>query len=591
MKRYVSRSVLQSIVFVLPLLAVVLWSSLVTVRNSVVAPAVRPKQIASQSLIFPRADYAALAQQHHAVGSDFATFYAGNQGKQWLGDAITPELPTATGQLQVYQGGELTIANTLHAPVLSVAVVPTLIQAGAEETLASDVSTLTYAALQSLSGDQSLVEPPWWWHDGDDPATNGVFIPQDATTDAGLGHYVPALFATYLTKLSSTWPTLVGQPVTEAQAGTIWLNELPHRIVAQAFDRAVLYLDRDASDTPQVTLQHVGADYLAIFGPPALNGTNGRPVWATGAPTAVYPAPDLGKPFANFFANFPATLTGDSVWLGGVLWYQIGWKTLTTQNTGWVSADSLSFLPPPAGVATADLGALSPRLGAYVQGLGDDAAVAVYVPDQQAYFIYNPNQQAKMASTFKVPILLTLLSQVEAQGRTLTGDEMALAQNMIENSDNDAATALYQEINYNIGIIQFMDQADIAGLAINGDAFGDSVITPTAMTQLLTALWSGRILSAPDRTYALGLMEHVRGDEQMGVGQTAPTGALVAMKDGWITDDDGTWITNSVGIVSVNGHTYMISVYVHNHADINAGWQVVNAISGDVAHALTGSST
>lgn len=588
MKRYASRGVLQSFVFILPLLAIVLWSSLVTVRNTVGSPTGRHKLIEQQSLIFPRADYAALAQQQHQIGADFATYYSAHQGAQWLGNAITPELPSATGQMQLFQGGELTITNLPHAPVIVGDVVPTLIQAGAEVQVASPVSTLTYAALRSQTGDQSLVTSPWWWHVNDDPATNGIFVPQAANVDH-LGHYIPALFAAYLTKFSPAWPTLLGQPVTEALAGTIWLNNEPHRIVVQAFERTVLYLDRDDGDIPHVQMQLVGADYLAIFGPPALNGTNGRPVWATGTTTAVYPAPDLGQPFANFLANFPATLTGDSVWLGGVLWYQIGWKTLTTQKTGWVRADSLSFLPPPAELAMADLGALSPRLGAYVQGLGDDASVAVYVPDQKVYYEYNPRQQAKMASTFKVPILLTLLSQVEAQGRSLTSDEMALAQTMIENSDNDAATALYQEINYNIGINQFMYQANISGLEINGDAFGDSVITPTAMTQLLNALWFGKILTASDRTYALGLMENVRGDEQMGVGQTAPKGAQVAMKDGWITDDDGTWITNSVGIVNVNGHVYIIAVYVHNHADINDGWKVVNTISGDVAQALISS--
>ena len=57
------------------------------------------------------------------------------------------------------------------------------------------------------------------------------------------------------------------------------------------------------------------------------------------------------------------------------------------------------------------------------------------------------------ASLVKVPILLTLLRQATEEGRELTEEEEYLAALMIEYSDNDATTALYESVGGATGAV------------------------------------------------------------------------------------------------------------------------------------------
>ena len=106
------------------------------------------------------------------------------------------------------------------------------------------------------------------------------------------------------------------------------------------------------------------------------------------------------------------------------------------------------------------------------------------------------------------------------------------------------------------------------------------------MVNLLTLLYEGRILRARDRHLAFSLMEHVEADQQVGVGDTAPPGALVAMKDGWVTAPDGLWAVNSSGIVMFGGETYIIAVYTKDNPSLGAGQNLVRQICRMVASRL-----
>ena len=191
-----------------------------------------------------------------------------------------------------------------------------------------------------------------------------------------------------------------------------------------------------------------------------------------------------------------------------------------------------------------------------------------------------------MASTVKVPILLTLLSQAEAAGRSLTGTEVSLATSMIDNSDNDAAQTLYESIGWDGAVGQYMNAIGISGITMDS-AFGYSMTTPVAMTKLLSLLLNGTILNQADRQFALDLMGHVESDQQYGVGVTAPANSSFVMKAGWVVAPDNTWTTGSVGMVSVNNSTYVIAVYAQGHDNIDDGWSVVNTICSDVAAILS----
>ncbi len=158
---------------------------------------------------------------------------------------------------------------------------------------------------------------------------------------------------------------------------------------------------------------------------------------------------------------------------------------------------------------------------------------------------------------------------------------------MIENSNDDSASALYSgEIGGAAGVSQFMQRIGITGLSPNPTAWGYSLITPLTMVRLLRRLYQGSILTAHDRHLALSLMEQVEADQRAGVGDTAPAGAIVAMKDGWVPAPDGLWALNSSGIVITAQETYIIAVYTQENSSLAAGWSIVRQVCRRVASQL-----
>ena len=234
----------------------------------------------------------------------------------------------------------------------------------------------------------------------------------------------------------------------------------------------------------------------------------------------------------------------------------------------------------------ASIGTLSSSLATYLNSLGSNVGVVVQDTNRQRIYAYNGNQQFLTASSIKVPIMLTLFSQLEAQGREPNSNEMSLLTTMIENSSNDSASALFAEINGATGISNFMRQIGISGLTPNNNAWGYSQITPQTMVNLLARLHNGTILTATDRATALRLMRQVESDQRWGAGDTAPSGSTVAMKNGWVPGPDNLWTVNSSGIVTTGGETYIVSVYTQEQSSFADGRAIVQRVCADVSAAL-----
>ncbi|MGZ3681814.1 MAG: serine hydrolase, partial [Ktedonobacterales bacterium] len=283
---------------------------------------------------------------------------------------------------------------------------------------------------------------------------------------------------------------------------------------------------------------------------------------------------------------FPFTLAGDTQWVHGVLWYHVHWQTPRNSGDGWVSASALTFTSPGAAPAWASFDVLSPDLARYLAAQGQNSAAVVYDVTHNQYYTYNPNGQFIMASSAKVPIMLTLLTKLEDQGRGPNGQEMNLLSTMIENSNNDSAQALFDEIGGAPAMDAFMHRVHVPGLAPNPDGWGWSTVSPLAMVRLLTLLQQGKILNAHDRALALNLMRNVESDQQVGVGDTAPQGASVALKDGWVPAPDGLWAMNSSGIVTVGGETYIIAVYTQHQGSLDDGWNITRHVCDIVGKSL-----
>ncbi len=211
----------------------------------------------------------------------------------------------------------------------------------------------------------------------------------------------------------------------------------------------------------------------------------------------------------------------------------------------------------------------------------------VYDITHNRSYNYNATGPFIVASSMKVPIMLTFFDMIERQHRGPSNYELSLLTTMIENSNNNSASALYYRIIGGAGgVTRYMQKIDVTGLYPNPHAWGYSLIYPSTMVRLLTLLYTGSILNAHDRNLALYLMEHVQADQRVGVGDTAPRGATVALKDGWVVGPDGYWVMNSSGIVTLGKETYVIASYTRDDSSLLAGQNIVRHICAQVARQL-----
>ena len=176
------------------------------------------------------------------------------------------------------------------------------------------------------------------------------------------------------------------------------------------------------------------------------------------------------------------------------------------------------------------------------------------------------------ASVVKLDVLETLLAERGRSGTGLSAGDQTLAGQMIEDSDNDAATSLWYEVGGAGGVRSFNSAAGLADTApsscVNCPGFpwpgwGLTTTIPGDQLTLLRALVEpNSLLTNAERTYALSLMENVTPTQRWGVCGGVPAQATVALKNGWLplNGADSDWQINSVGWISGSGRDYLMAV-------------------------------
>ncbi|HWG02666.1 MAG TPA: serine hydrolase [Trebonia sp.] len=233
--------------------------------------------------------------------------------------------------------------------------------------------------------------------------------------------------------------------------------------------------------------------------------------------------------------------------------------------------------------------------GSYVRGRDGTVTAAVYdMRTGQTWAFGSARPQAE-ASVVKLGILETLLDR-DPGG--LPAADRPLATQMIEDSDNDAATSLWYAAAGAAGVGAYDSAAGLgdttpspcvrcAGFAWPG--WGLSTTTPADQLRLLRQLAGpGTLLSAGDRAYALSLLENVTAGQRWGVSGGVPAGVTVALKNGWLPLDAAAtdWQINSVGWVSGQGRDYLMAVLATGNPSERYGIDTINELSSLVWHAL-----
>lgn len=198
------------------------------------------------------------------------------------------------------------------------------------------------------------------------------------------------------------------------------------------------------------------------------------------------------------------------------------------------------------------------------------------------------------ASIVKVDILETLLAQHHATGTPLSASDVTLAQEMIEDSDNDAATALWDEVggtrgigafNGSVGLTHTTPSACVVCAGFAWPGWGLSTTTASDQIALLRELLQRNgLLSHAEQSFALGLMEGVTPSQRWGVAGGVSMTATVALKNGWLplTDADDDWQINSIGWISGAGRDYLIAVLTTGDPTEQYGIDTIDELSAIV---------
>ena len=231
----------------------------------------------------------------------------------------------------------------------------------------------------------------------------------------------------------------------------------------------------------------------------------------------------------------------------------------------------------------------SSAVDGYLAGRSGTVLAAVYdVRTGQSWRLGDGPAQDE-ASVVKLDILETLLS--DSDGTGLSADNQGLAQQMIEDSDNDAATTLWYAAGGTAGLAAYNDRAGLArttpsACVVCADfpwpGWGLTTTVPDDQITLLKQLIKpGPLLTADDRQYALSLLENVTPDQAWGISGGVPAGVTVALKNGWLplNDDNTDWQINSEGWVSGDGRDYLISVLTTGNPTEQYGIDTVSEFS------------
>jgi beta-lactamase class A len=259
-----------------------------------------------------------------------------------------------------------------------------------------------------------------------------------------------------------------------------------------------------------------------------------------------------------------------------------------------------SKVKPAAAPATAASGAghrdpFGTAAARYLSGRAGTVLAAVYdVGTGQTWRLGLGQPQAE-ASVVKLDVLETLLAERDQDQETgLSASDQSLAEEMIEDSDNAAATSLWYEVGGAARIRSFNTEAGLTHTApspcvvcagFSWPGWGLTTTTPDDQIALLRQLVTpSTLLTSAERDYALSLMENVTPSQRWGVSGGVPAQVTVALKNGWLplqgTDSD--YQINSVGWVSGGGRNYLMAVLTTGNPTEQYGIDTIDQLAAMV---------
>jgi len=180
------------------------------------------------------------------------------------------------------------------------------------------------------------------------------------------------------------------------------------------------------------------------------------------------------------------------------------------------------------------------------------------------------------ASVVKVIILGALLHELMTEHRDLSARQVILTREMITESSNSAATALWDEVGMT-NLRHFLYRAKMTHTKLN-QAWGLTQINAHDELLLLRLLITkNTVLDKPSRAYALRLMAQVIAAQRWGVPYGAPSDVRVHVKNGWLPLPTGGWRINSIGDFTGHHRDYSIAILTKDNPSMEYGIVTIQA--------------
>ena len=203
-------------------------------------------------------------------------------------------------------------------------------------------------------------------------------------------------------------------------------------------------------------------------------------------------------------------------------------------------------------------------------------------------FAYGSGVPVHTASVVKLDVLETVLLQTHDAGRKLSPETVTLATQMMENSDNDAATRLWNMVGGGEAVARANVRLGAHCTQLDDEHWGNSTTCAADQVALLGALVRPAPLTPGARDFATDLLTHVEDDQRWGISAAADPGAATGLKNGWlpVDDDGGRWIVNSVGVTTVAHEPVLLAVLTEHQPSEEAGIALVEALARPAAQAV-----
>lgn len=224
----------------------------------------------------------------------------------------------------------------------------------------------------------------------------------------------------------------------------------------------------------------------------------------------------------------------------------------------------------------------------YVASRQSQVSVAVYDGGNGRTYNFHPELTFGTASIVKATIMADLLHQSQESGTPLTSTEQKDMVPMIENSDNDAASDLWDIAGEAQGVEGFLEAAGMDETVPGQDGYWGLTTTTASDQVALMKLYAypNDLLDNASRAYGLNLMEHITSWEDWGVSAGPTSGTTVALKNGWSPAEADDWRINSIGYIDGDGRNYVVAVLSQNNPTEQYGIDTVDEVSQYIWDAL-----